>query len=106
MSGQGAHTYVGDADFQQIGALRSETDDFINMALAIDGVGVAAMFTEHPGGTIKVSLRSRLSSVDCSRITEQFGGGGHRAAAGATLHGDLSEVRARVLAALTAALPG
>lgn len=106
MGGQVAHTFVHDEDFQQTGALRSETDDFINMALAIEGVGVAAMFTEHPVGTIKVSLRSRLSAVDCSLVTEQFGGGGHRAAAGATLQGDLSEVRSRVLAALRAALAG
>jgi phosphoesterase RecJ-like protein len=104
MGGQVAHTYVRDEDFQQTGALRSETDDFINMALAIEGVGVAAMFTEHPVGTIKVSLRSRMSLVDCSRVTEQFGGGGHRAAAGATLLGELADVRTRVLAALRSAL--
>lgn len=104
MDGRVAHTYVLDDDFQQTGALRSETDDFINMALAIDGVGVAAMFTEHPVGTIKVSLRSRLAAVDCSLVTAQFGGGGHRAAAGATLSGDVPGVRTRVLAALRAAL--
>ena len=106
MEGRVAHTFVRDEDFEQTGALRSETDDFINMALAVEGVGVAAMFTEHPVGTIKVSLRSRLSAVDCSLVTEQFGGGGHRAAAGATLQGDLNEVRVRVLAALRAALAG
>ena len=57
--GRVAHTYVLDDDFAQTGALRSETEDFINMALAIDGTEVAAMFTEHPAGTVKISLRSR-----------------------------------------------
>jgi phosphoesterase RecJ-like protein len=102
--GRVAHTYVLDDDFAQTGALRSETEDFINMALAIDGTQVAVMFTEHPVGTVKISLRSRHAAVDCSRITALFGGGGHKAAAGATLTGDVDSVRTRVLGEVRSAL--
>jgi phosphoesterase RecJ-like protein len=102
--GRVAHTYVLEEDFAQTGALRSETEDFINMALAIDGTQVAAMFTEHPVGSVKISLRSRDGAVDCSRITALFGGGGHKAAAGATLAGDLVSVRTRVLGEVRSAL--
>ena len=97
LDGRLAHTYVLTGDFADTGALRSETEDFINMALAIDGTEVAVMFTEHPAGTVKVSLRSRSTAVDCSRIAAIFGGGGHKAAAGATLSGDVVSVRQRVL---------
>ncbi|MHB8973319.1 MAG: DHH family phosphoesterase [Pirellulaceae bacterium] len=102
--GRVAHTYVLDEDFSQTGALRSETEDFINMALALEGTQVAAMFTEHPAGSVKISLRSRDGAVDCSRITALFGGGGHKAAAGATLAGDVVSVRTQVLGELRSAL--
>jgi phosphoesterase RecJ-like protein len=98
LDGRVAHTFVLTGDFADTGALRSETEDFINMALAIDGTDVAVMLTEHPAGSVKVSLRSRNAAVDCSRIAALFGGGGHKAAAGATLSGDVVSVRKRVLA--------
>jgi phosphoesterase RecJ-like protein len=44
-----------------------------------------------------LSLRSR-GPVDCARLAGVFGGGGHRAAAGATLPEPLSESVERVLA--------
>jgi phosphoesterase RecJ-like protein len=104
LDGRLAHTHVLTGDFADTGALRSETEDFINMALAIDGTEVAVMFTEHPAGTVKVSLRSRSAAVNCSRIAAAFGGGGHKAAAGATLSGDVASVRQRVLAEMRNAL--
>ena len=42
--------------------------------------------------------------IDVARIAETFGGGGHRLASGATLPDPLDEARARVLAAVAAAL--
>jgi phosphoesterase RecJ-like protein len=53
---------------------------------------------------VKVSLRSRR--VDVARVAEQFGGGGHRLASGAILETNLEDARARVLAAVSAALDG
>ena len=41
---------------------------------------------------------------DVSRIAESFGGGGHRAAAGATVSGSLEDVKKRVLTATQAVL--
>jgi phosphoesterase RecJ-like protein len=49
-----------------------------------------------------VSFRSR--AVDVAKVAEQFGGGGHRLASGATLELPLAEAQARVLAAVEAAL--
>jgi phosphoesterase RecJ-like protein len=57
---------------------------------------------EQPKGGVKVSFRSRR--VDVAKIAEQFGGGGHRLASGATLDTTLDDARARVLAAVGAAL--
>ena len=54
-------------------------------------------------GGIKLSVRSR-TGLDCARLASGFGGGGHRAAAGATLPEPLSESVERVLAAVRQAL--
>ena len=102
--GRLVHTYVLKEDFSQTGALPSDTEDVINMTLAIAGAEMAVITIEQPEGGCKVSLRSRCA-VDCSRIAEQFGGGGHKAAAGAFLVEPPHEAAAKVLAAVQAALP-
>ena len=54
-------------------------------------------------GGVKVSFRAR-KGLDCSRLAAQFGGGGHKAAAGATLPGSMPESVDQVLAAVRQAL--
>lgn len=87
------------------------TDGFINHARSIEGVEVAASFTEpaphalsdgEPPGW-RVSFRSR-GRVDVSKVAQQFGGGGHKNAAGCTVDGSEAEVRARIAAAIDAQL--
>ncbi len=90
-------------DFAATGALRSDTEDIVNELLRVAGAQVALLFVEQPDGRIKVSFRSR-SSVDVSQVAEQFGGGGHRAASGASLDGPLSHALPRVLDGVRAAL--
>ena len=101
--GRLVHTQVLKADFARAGALPSDTEDVINMTLAIAGAQVAVIVVEQPEGGCKVSLRSRCD-VDCSRIAEQFGGGGHKAAAGAFLHEPPERATAQVLAAVSLAM--
>ena len=52
-------------------------------------------------GSVKVSFRSR-AGLDCSQLAEGFGGGGHKAAAGAMVPGPLSAAEPRVLDAVHA----
>lgn len=103
LGGRLAHTYVLKDDFERTGSLPSDTEDVINMALAIKGTEVAVILVEQNGGVFKISFRSR-SLVDCSRLAEQFGGGGHKAAAGASVKGTLSEVQPLVLDAVRKAM--
>jgi phosphoesterase RecJ-like protein len=65
--------------------------------LAMDGVRVALLFRELPGGRIKVSLRSK-GDLDVHRLASGFGGGGHRNASGIVLAGALDEVSERIIA--------
>jgi phosphoesterase RecJ-like protein len=96
--GKLVHTYVRKEDFAETGALPSDTEDAINLTLAIEGTQVAVIMIEQPGGGFKLSFRSRCH-VNCNELAERFGGGGHKAAAGAFMEGQLADVQPAVLAA-------
>ncbi len=97
LDGRLVHAYVEGTDFEQLNALPSDTEDVINMTLAVQGTEVAVICIEQPQGGVKVSFRSR-GKMDCSEMAGRFGGGGHKAAAGAFLDAPLEQVRSQVLA--------
>jgi phosphoesterase RecJ-like protein len=105
LDGRLIHTWVERADFDAAGALPSDTEDIINMTLTVGGTEMAVIMVELASGQFKVSFRSR-SDVDCSKLAEQFQGGGHKRAAGATVDGPLETAQSRVLAAVRAAMKG
>jgi len=79
-------SFVRQSDIREVGATPSDTEDLVNLTLAVKGTEVAVILIEQPDGRTKVSFRSR-GPVDCSSLAGRFGGGGHRAAAGAILDG-------------------
>jgi phosphoesterase RecJ-like protein len=103
LNGRLGHTYVVRDDFKRLGALPSDTEDLINLVLEVEGTEAAVIFIELMSGGVKVSFRSRCA-LDCSVLAQQFGGGGHKAAAGATIQGTLDEVRGQVLDAVRGAM--
>jgi len=103
LNGRLAYTYVLKGDFALVNALPSDTEDVVNWALAIGGTQVAVIFVEQQSGGFKISFRSR-SNVNCSKIAETWGGGGHKAAAGAFVKGPFSEVKPQVLDVVRAAM--
>ncbi len=71
--------------------------DLVNIISAIDSADVAMIFIEQHNNQVKVSWRTRSVEIDVSRAAHHFGGGGHRAAAGAIIEGSLTDVQADVL---------
>jgi bifunctional oligoribonuclease and PAP phosphatase NrnA len=71
--------------------------DLISVISSIDEADIAIIFTEQGKNRTKVSWRGLKPNVDVAQIACQFGGGGHKAAAGAELSGNLEEVQDRVL---------
>jgi len=98
-AGRIAYTEIFQRDFADTGAGPGDTEDIVNYPRGVQGVEVALCFTEQPGGSVKVSLRSR-EAIDIGAVAETFGGGGHRLAAGCSVQGSVPEVRAKLLAAL------
>lgn len=90
---------VRQSDIQAVKALPSDTEDLINLTLAVKGTQVAVILIEQPDGKTKVSFRSRCG-VDCNALAARFGGGGHKAAAGAIIDGGFDDVYGRVAAAV------
>jgi bifunctional oligoribonuclease and PAP phosphatase NrnA len=72
--------------------------DLINVVSAIDDTDVSLIFVEQNRSHVKVSWRSQ-PGFDVSQIALRFGGGGHKAAAGADVEGTLEEVQEKVLTA-------
>jgi phosphoesterase RecJ-like protein len=72
--------------------------DLINIMQTIEDADIYVIFVEQNRDTVKVSWRAR-NGFDVSQIALQFGGGGHKPAAGAEIKGDLNEVVNKVLSA-------
>lgn len=98
------HTWVTRKDFKETGAQPADTEDLVNYCLTVSGVQGAFILVEQIDGRMKASLRSR-TTLDVASIAEQFGGGGHRQASGAMLHGPMDPARERLLRAFEAGLP-
>jgi phosphoesterase RecJ-like protein len=98
-------TAITQADLAKVGAEATDTEDVINRLLGVAGTEVALLFLELGPDETKVSLRSR-TGVDVNAIAGEFGGGGHKAAAGVRYRGPLSEAEPAVIAAVSAALQG
>jgi phosphoesterase RecJ-like protein len=79
--------------------------DLINMLSTVDDMDVTVIFVEQKDGRVKVSWRAQ-PGVDISQIALQFGGGGHAAASGAEIPGNLEEVQEKVLHATFNMLEG
>jgi len=90
---------VRQSDIRDVGALPADTEDLVNLTLAVKGTELAAILIEQPDGRIKTSFRSR-GPVDCSALAGRFGGGGHKAAAGAILDGPFEAAHERVTVAV------
>jgi phosphoesterase RecJ-like protein len=81
-----------------------DSEGLIDLIRGVKGVIVAAFFEELDGGKIRVSMRSKNKGVNVCDVAMQFGGGGHALAAGIRMAGPLDDAKAKVLAALEAAL--
>ena len=101
--GKVAYTEIFLEDYPATGSVPGDTEELINYPRSIEGVEVGLVFIEQPGGSTKVSFRSR-SRVDVSKVAESFGGGGHRLASGAQVKRPLPEVREEVLKVIDLAL--
>jgi bifunctional oligoribonuclease and PAP phosphatase NrnA len=92
-------TYLTWVDLDESGVEPGEADDLIDVVRTAREADVAAVIKQQRDGRFKVSLRSR-GGHDVAAVASEFGGGGHRLAAGYTSASGL----ARTIESLTSAL--
>ena len=78
-------SYLVRSDFADVGAAGSYSEGIIDYLRAVEGAELAVLIREPPAEeepARRVSLRASVDELDVSAIAREFGGGGHRQAAG------------------------
>lgn len=101
--GRLAYIVVKQSDFEATHAKPVDTEDLVNETLKIGGTETAFIAIEQANQSVKISFRSR-TSLNVAQIAEEFGGGGHKQAAGAVLPGPLNKAVQQILIAMQTAL--
>lgn len=96
---------VTKAMIEQAGAAPSDTEDLVNETMEVGKVCVSILLTDLSEGRVRVNFRSKAPEVcgrdvDVAALARQFGGGGHRRAAGAWISAPLVDARRQVIAAV------
>ena len=87
--GQAVLSWVCKDDLERFGAVKADSDPLIDCIRSLAGVRVACILREQDD-YIRGSLRSK-DETDVAALARKLGGGGHKAAAGITLHMTMDE---------------
>lgn len=99
--GRGVFMAVPISLMERLGATENDAEDLSTLAGMVEDVDCGAVLRELKPGQWKLSLRTGANGrVNATRVCQLLGGGGHAMAAGATLEGNLEEVKARILEAV------
>ena len=82
-----------------IGVTEDDMDNITAFPRTVAGVCMASTLRENADGSVKLSVRA-IPGYDATVITGKFGGGGHKGAAGATLHMGLADAAKAVETAM------
>jgi bifunctional oligoribonuclease and PAP phosphatase NrnA len=103
--GRIAVLYVDHAMAKTAGATYDDTEGVINQPLTVKELQAVVFFKQSDGNEYRVSMRSK-GEVDVGVVAKEFGGGGHKNAAGCTVRGNIDELRATFVARVTRAING
>ena len=89
-------TTLTQSDRRAAGYPGRDDADLINVLSTINDADISVIFVEQNNGSVKVSWRAQ-PGYNVSQVAVDFGGGGHPAASGAEIVGNLEEVQEKVL---------
>ena len=101
--GRLAWLWITPQDMVRTAATEEDCEGIVNEALSTADVDAVVFMREMPGRTVRVSLRSK-SGLNVAAIAARLGGGGHKNAAGCTLHNSLPRALDTVLGELRSAI--
>ncbi len=94
--GECALIYTTLAMCEALGAGDDEMEGLANIPRRIEGVKIGITMREKAGGVFKISVRTN-DGIDAAEFCKKFGGGGHPAASGCSIEGDLESVKKKLI---------
>lgn len=105
LDGRCAIAYATVDMMKESGAVDSDMEGVSSLPRQIEGVMAGITLREKNNGKFKVSVRT-TDELDASAICANFGGGGHKAAAGCMITGTLNEAIEQIIEVVRQALEG
>ena len=91
-SGRVAIVYLDHEMARAAGGTYEDTEGLINLPLTVKEILAIVFFKQIEGDEYRVSMRSK-GTIDIGGIAKEFGGGGHRNAAGCTVTGAIDALK-------------
>jgi phosphoesterase RecJ-like protein len=104
-SGRIAVIYLDQGMALATGGGYDDTDGLINMPLTVKDIQAVVFFKPIEAGQYRVSMRSK-GNIDVGGVAKEFGGGGHKNAAGCSAAGTLESLQALFLDKIEQAIDG
>jgi phosphoesterase RecJ-like protein len=104
-SGRIAIVYVDHEMARAAGGTYEDTEGLVNLPLTVKEIEAVLFFKQEKGDEYRVSLRSK-GEIDIGVIAKEYGGGGHKNAAGCTITGPIEELQKALIEKLESAIDG
>jgi phosphoesterase RecJ-like protein len=91
-TGRIAIVYVDHEMARTAGGTYEDTEGLVNLPLTVKEIEAVIFFKQERGDEYRVSLRSK-GNIDIGSIAKEFGGGGHKNAAGLTVSGPIEQLQ-------------
>ena len=91
-TGRIAIVYLDHEMARQAGGTYEDTEGLINLPLTVKEIQAVVFFKQSEGDEYRVSMRSK-GDIDIGSVAKEFGGGGHKNAAGCTVTGPSTRCR-------------
>ena len=85
---------------EQLAATEEDVDNISAFVGQVQGVHTGITIRQLPGGQCKLSVRTEPGELNATAVCALLGGGGHAAAAGATVEGTPEQAQEAILAAI------
>jgi phosphoesterase RecJ-like protein len=91
-TGRIAIVYLDHEMAREAGGTYEDTEGLINLPLTVKEIEAVVFFKQIEGDDYRISMRSK-GSIDVGMVAKEFGGGGHKNAAGCTKSGPIDELQ-------------
>src|SRR5437773_88838 len=95
-TGRIAIVHVDHAMARAAGGSYEDTEGLVNLPLTVKEIEAVVFFKQEKDDEYRVSLRSK-GTIDIGAVAKEFGGGGHKNAAGCTVRGPIESLQRQMI---------